>query len=99
MKPTPFRHVASHCPRCRQILNGTVDPQGRGAPRPGDLTVCAGCGTILRFGPKLALTGVTPDQVEALPPETAKELLAAKDRYVKSRTRRLLTAVPRKVAS
>jgi hypothetical protein len=99
MKPTAFRHVASRCPRCRQILNGTVDPQARGAPRPGDLTVCAGCGTILRFGPKLALTGVTPEQLEQLPVETARELLAAKDRFAKSRTRRLLSSVPRRAAS
>lgn len=80
-KPVAFRHTASRCPCCRQVLNGTVDPHGRGAPRAGDLTVCVGCGTVLRFGPTLALTAVTAEQIEQLPPETAKELLEAKRRF------------------
>lgn len=93
MKPTAFRHVASRCPRCKQILNGSVDPQGRGAPRPGDITVCSGCGNILKFGPKLALTALTVDQVEALPPETARELLEAKRRFQLAKERRPLRVV------
>lgn len=87
-EPVPFRHTASRCPRCRQILNGTIDHQGRGAPRAGDLTVCVGCGTVLRFGPNLALTAVTAEQIEQLPPQTAKELLDAKRRFELSKPKR-----------
>lgn len=87
-KPIAYGHAASRCPNCRQILNGTVDPHGRGAPRAGDLTVCAGCGTLLCFGPKLTLTAITPEQLEQLPSETAKELLDAKRRFELSKPKR-----------
>lgn len=87
-KPIPFRHTASRCPGCRQILNGSVDHQGRGAPRPGDLTICASCGEILRFGHTLSLHQVTAEEIRRLSPETAKELLDAKRRFQLSTPRR-----------
>lgn len=70
-----FKHRVSRCPGCHQTLNATGDPQGRGAPRPGDLSVCSGCGTILRFDRTLRLVAMTPVEIEMLPPKTAAELI------------------------
>lgn len=69
-----YKHTRSRCPGCRQTLNATGDPHGRGAPRPGDLSVCSGCGTILRFDHRLHLIAMTPRELERLPSGTAAEL-------------------------
>lgn len=79
MRTTVFKHRVSSCPGCQQTLNATGDPKGRGAPRPRDVSVCAGCGTILQFDSKLRLTAMTPLQLEQLPPRSAAELQEMKD--------------------
>lgn len=79
MRTKVFKHRVSKCPGCRQTLNATGDPKGRGAPRPGDVSVCAGCGTILQFDSRLRLTAMTPQQIEQLPPRSAAELIEMKE--------------------
>lgn len=88
MKPRGYRHRVSICPRCGHMLNATSDPKDRGAPRPGDFSLCIECGEILRFDRQLRLKPVTPEMIEQLPKSTALELLEQKDRWLAYRSRR-----------
>jgi RNase P subunit RPR2 len=80
VNPT-YTHRATVCPGCRQTINATSDPKGRGAPRSGDVTICVGCGTILRFDAQLRLSAMTPEQLEQLPANTAEELREQQERW------------------
>jgi hypothetical protein len=77
-----YRHRVSICPGCGHRLNASSDPKDRGMPRPGDLSLCIDCGTILRFDWQLRLKVVTPEEIEKLPKRTALELLEQKDRWL-----------------
>ncbi len=85
-----YRHVSTTCPRCKMRLNATVDPKGRGMPRPGDLTICVQCGEILKFDNRLRLRPVTAEQIESLPKATAEELLEQQERFRAIRERRVI---------
>ncbi len=50
-------------------------------PRPGDLSICQSCGTVLVFDQKLRLRAITPAQLEQLPKRTQVELLEAQDAW------------------
>lgn len=86
MKLRGYRHKSSLCPGCRQLINATTDPKQRGAPRAGvDLTICVGCGTLLKFGPGLELLAVTPEDLERLPKSTVEELREQQERWKERR--------------
>lgn len=82
MKVKGVHHRPSRCPGCNHVLNATSDPKGRGAPRPGDLTICIDCGTVLRFDAFYRLSALTPEDIEKLPKATAIELLEQKERWL-----------------
>ena len=46
---------APKCPRCRTGLDGWTGMKPGTAPRPGDVTVCALCSTVLQFTKGLGL--------------------------------------------
>lgn len=50
-------------------------------PRPGDLTICANCGTILRFDRLLRLEVPTLEELERLPQGTLGELKEQQERW------------------
>lgn len=74
-------HRPSRCGGCRTILNATSDPRGRGAPHPGDLTICIRCGTVHRFDPELRLKVATKEEIEQLPQSTLEELAEQQARF------------------
>lgn len=94
MTSTIYTHRASVCPGCGQTLNATVDPKERGMPRPGDVSLCVGCGTIVQFDRWLYLSVMTPEQIEQLPPKTAEELLEQQDRWRVRNKARAAVVVP-----
>jgi hypothetical protein len=86
---TPFRSFkgtktpSAACPRCQKLLD-RVDALigGPATPKPGDVTLCIGCGTILVFTPGLGLRIARPDDMEELSPEQT-EVLAMARQFVK----------------
>ena len=64
----------STCPTCGDIHDAAVEVAGRGRPRPGDLTVCFGCGTILVFTEKLAERRAEPNDLASLNSTERSEL-------------------------
>lgn len=64
MKPLNFIRIRKQeCPACGLKLNGASDPLNDNAPSPGDLTLCAGCKTMLSFGEAMDLRLATQAEI------------------------------------
>lgn len=77
LHPNIQRHhvpSAGECPDCLQKLDGASGHMGR-APEPGDFSVCAFCGCILRYEDGLALRRSSDDELDELAPEQRELLL------------------------
>jgi hypothetical protein len=57
-----------YCPKCNKKLDAATctDPKAFRGPSEGDISICAGCCTILRFGSDLKVREVTDDEMNAL---------------------------------
>jgi hypothetical protein len=55
----------SRCPGCGKVHDATLCPDGS-APAPGDLMICAGCGTYLKFGERLQSVALSDGEFAAL---------------------------------
>ena len=70
----------ARCPHCYYRLSRVGQVNTRAAdtptPRPGDLTVCVGCGAALQFGPKLRLLPLAARELAALEPDERADLQA-----------------------
>lgn len=61
-----YRHLDRHCPVCNHKLNAMMNTGDEiGAPEPGDISVCDGCGGYLIFNSEFNLTSPS-DEVEFL---------------------------------
>jgi hypothetical protein len=61
-----FRMQLQLCPECGYELDAATKVQGdKGAPEPGDVTVCMGCASVLEFGPELELSVANLDDMPA----------------------------------
>jgi hypothetical protein len=69
-----FHVPEATCPGCARKADGAASLAGKGAPSPGDLTVCIGCGIILVYATAMTLRRATHEELEALAPETAEDL-------------------------
>lgn len=54
------------CPSCGQLLDGVTGISHDRRPKPGDLSICAGCGTLLEFTKVLTLQVAPKEVVESL---------------------------------
>jgi hypothetical protein len=54
------------CPTCQMPLNRSTCTMGDKDPKPGDLTVCIYCNTVLQFGKNLERTVFTGHLSEPL---------------------------------
>jgi hypothetical protein len=52
---TEFETPRVPCPACGRPLDRASNPDGTGAPEPGDITVCLRCATTLLFDATLGL--------------------------------------------
>jgi hypothetical protein len=68
---------ANLCPNCGKELDAAtgIDPNAR--PKPGDFSVCLGCGHLMAFGNDLRLRPLTA--VEVIEVAGNPQLLAAQD--------------------
>ena len=84
---TTTHHAASHCPLCFKKLDTATSVKEGWTPESGDLSVCIGCGEVLRYAEGLALKVATDSELEALDMET-KRLLARTQTAVRKVKRR-----------
>lgn len=63
--------LPTHCPKCGTFLDAaSVLRSGHiPMPKPGDFTVCIGCGVIMTFGDQLQLQEVSEAELAALKPK------------------------------
>lgn len=54
---------ASKCPWCEHVLDRALDPTGDATPKPGDLSVCGACTSILQFDDDLMLVKVSDENL------------------------------------
>jgi hypothetical protein len=76
----PFRFKLTRCPHCGHRLNACSTLGEDRPPNPGDLSVCMGCGQVVRFGPKLKLQRVPASVIAALLPDERAELQEVLDK-------------------
>lgn len=72
------------CPTCKRKLDAAEAPTKYGGwkvrPRPGDLSVCLGCGEILEFKEDMQLAAISLNHMLELPPETSADLIRVQRR-------------------
>lgn len=68
----------SRCPICQTQLDHAMPVAGVVAsPEPGDATVCAKCGAMLKYGEGLGLEVLSDEELEKCEPSMKKVLLEA----------------------
>jgi hypothetical protein len=84
----PVRIPASACPKCEKRCDSAT-PLGRSfVPKPGDISVCLGCGLVLIFGPDLRLGRASKEDVAALPLHVLITISRLQDRITHRLARR-----------
>jgi hypothetical protein len=68
---TATRLPKSRCPFCDYKLDAA---SGGGTPSPGDISVCIGCASPLRFADDLTVRVMTPAEFARLHPQNQAEL-------------------------
>jgi len=58
----------SSCPYCKEVMDGASTMMG-GVPKPGDISVCIHCASLLQFDQDIRLVIVTHDEWEAIKAE------------------------------
>lgn len=76
----------SACPTCGKKLNGATKIDGKGGPRPGDISVCFYCTSFLVFGDDLELALMTADEIVELPAEQRRRLIVLRGQIKESRS-------------
>jgi len=82
---------ASQCPGCRTMLDGCTvinDPDEEKLPKPGDLTVCMYCGSILRFTDGRMLAICTKEDLEDVEEETMDLLIEVQKKALEMAAKR-----------
>lgn len=65
---------AGECPDCLTPLTGASSYEGA-TPSPGDFSVCAYCGCLLRYDDMLALRRMSEEEMDELDPVNRKKLM------------------------
>lgn len=69
-----FKVPDSTCPKCQRIQAAAIHEGRALPPKPGDLTVCTGCGEISRFDSEMGLRTMSPAEWNLLPLDTRSQL-------------------------
>jgi hypothetical protein len=75
------RHGPSPCPICAKALDVATGRADTVTPKPGDFTLCDGCGSVLRFAEDMQLRATTQADLAEMP----EELQGMRQRWLKSR--------------
>lgn len=70
---TETPHIESHCPCCDYKLDTTSSLDGV-TPKPGDLSVCISCASLLVFEDGLKLKAMTTGEFDELDAQTKNKL-------------------------
>lgn len=65
--------LLQYCPECRTGLDAVspVTSEAKSNPKPGDVSVCFYCGTVLCYDEGGAIVRATRDDIDKLDPEDA----------------------------
>lgn len=67
MDETIYRTAELICPKCGKLIDSHTNiTKQHGAPRKEDLTVCVGCGSILKYGKKLELIPLSMKELDEI---------------------------------
>ena len=73
-----FRMQMQLCPNCGYELDAATKVEGsKGAPEPGDVTVCMGCAALLQWDSEKKLTPARLDEMPAEMRGTLEKVIAA----------------------
>jgi hypothetical protein len=73
------RVTPSGCPRCKKTLDGAT-PMCRGdVPEPGDYTVCAYCGVVLKWNSDMVLVLMNEEDFRQLSTEELVDISKASE--------------------
>lgn len=78
------------CPVCKKTLNAVTSIGEMYSPKPGDVSLCTGCGVILEFDDQLKYMLVSDTAIQDLDPETLEQLMAFSDAIVRRNYSRAL---------
>jgi RNase P subunit RPR2 len=73
------------CKSCGHVIKHSTDLINDTLPKPGDVTVCIGCGTISRFNYKYEIVKLEPHEIEIIKrkqPDTWKTIKAVSEAIV-----------------
>lgn len=62
------------CPACFKHMDAASHPEKEVSPKPGDLTMCLHCQTVLQFDRKLRVTIASKQAIESTPPDELRRL-------------------------
>lgn len=63
------------CPACAKELNAATPTKGEGMPKPGDYSLCFGCGSFLVFQQDLTVRLLTIEEIETMDDENRNDLV------------------------
>jgi hypothetical protein len=55
------------CPSCGKQLNRVTGVDASEAPKPEDITICAGCAAVLKFDDQMKVVALSQEEMLALP--------------------------------
>ena len=67
-----------NCPNCGKYVDACSSAFGDHTPKPGDISVCIGCGEALKFKNDMGLEVLSGSDFNNLDDETQRQLLIAK---------------------
>lgn len=74
-----YRHVETECPQCGKRLDSLAQAGGvveRGAPQPGDLSICLGCRSVLELTAIGGYRVMGPEEVATLSEDERRDIEA-----------------------
>lgn len=83
-----FEIPASTCPSCGYRMDRAGNLTGKGAPEPGDLTMCFGCAEVLAFNDDMTHRVVAPEEFLDLPMEVRRMFLRLREVHAKVKGRK-----------
>lgn len=60
-----FNTRKQQCPVCKTLLNAASNPIGDYNPKPGDLSICIKCKTVLKFGEAMEFILASQEEVDS----------------------------------
>ena len=81
-------NTAPKCPRCRAVLDGWTEMEPGEGPRPGDVTVCVYCSTVLQYTKNFGLKRASAETIAKFTLELSRAQRVLKEKRENTNTRK-----------